>query len=344
MSVIVLKQFGNRLGKGNMIRLTQEQNNILREEYYDDPLFVTLTDAIDELETQHGGLTPEEVWKEVLRIKEILLKTKRADKTIQQIRTELEKDYQIFESPDKKDTLNREPLAAEWTSIVVLTCLIHYLCTATPVPDKNLKLAVKVRKLIWDHPAYTMMRRLQKPAETEEEENGNPVPNEDRLHPLTVEKESPEMQEMRERLTPAVAWFINTLIAGKAVNTEYMTKTDGNSRFWKMWMDMLKNEGILRTLSIKTLETKDFKEGHAKYHEAATTTHYNLKLVLNIIGIMKTEGVIKMSDENMSNLFFTKLRTMYFSSNNYSAYGKKGSALNANIHNDIISIIQKYKT
>ena len=327
-----------------MIRLTQEQNNILREEYYDDPLFVTLTDAIDELETQHGGLTPEEVWKEVLRIKEVLLKTKRADKTIQQIRTELEKDYQIFESPDKKDTPNREPLAAEWTSIVVLTCLIHYLCTATPVPDKNLKLAVKVRKLIWDHPAYTMMRRLQKPAETEEEENGNPVPNEDRLHPLTVEKESPEMQEMRERLTPAVAWFINTLIAGKAVNTEYLIKTGENSKFRKMWMAMLSNEGILRKLSIKTLETNNFRKGNAEYHEAATTTQYNLKLVLNIIGIMKTEGVIKMSYENLSNLLFIKLRPMYFSSNSYSAYGKKGSALDATLHNDIISIIQKNKS
>lgn len=327
-----------------MIRLTQEQNNILREEYYDDPLFVTLTDAIDELETQHGGLTPEEVWKEVLRIKEILLKTKRADKTIQQIRTELEKDYQIFESPDKKDTLNREPLAAEWTSIVVLTCLIHYLCTATPVPDKNLKLAVKVRKLIWDHPAYTMMRRLQKPAETEEEENGNPVPNEDRLHPLTVEKESPEMQEMRERLTKAVAWFINTLIAGKAVNTEYLIKTGENSKFWNIWMTLLRNERVLRTLSVRTLKIDGFKTGHQKYHTEATTTHYNLKLVLNIIGIMKQEGIVVMSNENMSNLFFTKGRTMFFSQKNYSAYGKKGSALNANIHNDIISIIQKYKT
>lgn len=51
-----------------------------------------------------------------------------------------------------------------------------------------------------------------------------------------------------------------------------------------------------------------------------------------------------MSDENMSNLFFTKGRTMYFSQKNYSAYGKKGSALNVELHNDIIAIIRKFKT
>lgn len=132
-----------------------------REEYLDDALYCSLTYAIDEVETQIGGLTPEEVWTEVIRIKEELLKTKRPDKTIQNIRTQLETDYQFFMLDYTNVVEQRLPLAGEWTNIVVLTCLTFYLCTSKDVPEQNMKIAVKIRKLIWDHPAYIMLRALR---------------------------------------------------------------------------------------------------------------------------------------------------------------------------------------
>lgn len=327
-----------------MIRFTQEENIKRREEYYDDPLFVTLCDAIDEVETQIEGLTPEEVWSEVLRIKEELLATKYPDKTIQRIRTDLQKIYQYYTNGDDKAIDMRQPIAAVWSSVVVLTCVMFYLCTVSPLPEKNMKIALKIRKLIWDHPAYIMLRRLQRPAEKEIEDDHNPVPNEDRLHPLVIQQESPELAATRKALTPVVGFFMQVLLSSTAVKSEFKVKTDEHSKFWHMWMTLLRNEGVLRELSVKTLEIDGFKTSSSQYFQAATTTYYNLKLVLNIIGIMKAEKVIEMSNDDLSSLFFTKNRPSYFSNDKLSAYGEKASALNATLHNDIIVIIRKFKT
>lgn len=327
-----------------MIRFTQEENIKRREEYYDDPLFVTLCDAIDEVETQIDGLTPEEVWSEVLRIKDQLLSTKYPDKTIQRIRTDLQKIYQYYTNGDDKAIDMRQPIAAVWSSVVVLTCVMFYLCTVSPLPEKNMKIALKIRKLIWDHPAYIMLRRLQRPAEKEIEDDHNPVPNEDRLHPLVIQQESPELATMRKVLTPVIGFFLNTLLQGNAVKPEFKIKEGEHSKFCHMWMTLLQNEGVLRTLSIRTLDIDGFKPSSNQYYQAATTTHYNLKFVLNIIGIMKAEKVIEMSNEDLSSLFFTKNRPSYFSNEKLSAYGEKASVLNATLHNDIIAIIRKFKT
>lgn len=326
-----------------MIRFTPEENTKRREEYYDDPLFVTLCDAIDEVETQIEGLTPEEVWSEVIRIKDVLLTTKYPDKTIQRIRTDLQKEYQYFTKGCGNEIEMRAPIAAVWSSIVVLTCVMFFLCTPSPLPEKNKKIALKIRKLIWDHPAYIMLRRLQRPAEKEIEDDHNPIPNEDRLHPLVIEQESPELAAMRKALTPVIEFFMQTLLSSTAVKSEFKVTAEEHSKFWFMWMTLLRNEGILRELSIKTLEIDGFRTSDSKYYQAATTTHYNLKLVLNIIGIMKAEKVIEMSNEDLSSLFFTKMRASYFSNDKLSAYDYKASALNANLHDDIKAIIRKYK-
>lgn len=327
-----------------MVRFTQEENFKRREIYYDDPLFVSLCDAIDEVETRMNGLTPEEVWSEVLRIKDELVSTKYPDKTIQRIRTDLERDYQYFSVGADKEIEMRLPIAAVWSSIVVLTCVMFFLCTASPLPEKNKKIALKIRKLIWDHPVYTMLRRLQRPEEKVLEDDHNPVPNEDRLHPLVIEQESPELEAMRKTFTPVVRFFMQTLLSSTAVKSEFKVKTEEHSKFWYMWMTLLRNEGVLRELSVKTLNIDGFKTNGNQYYQAATTTHYNLKFVLNIIGIMKAEKVIEMSNENLSNLFFTKMRASYFSNDKLSDYDEKASALNATLHDDIIAIIRKYKT
>lgn len=326
-----------------MKRLSHETILKNREKYYDDPLYVTLSDAIDEVETKIGGLTPEEVWTEVIRIKDELVKTKRPEKTIQNIRTELETDYQFFMDDDSNVIEQRLPLAGEWTCIVVLTCVMFYLCTSKEVPELNMKIALKIRKLIWDHPAYVMLRRLQRPAEKSEEDDNNPVPDEDRLHPLISTHESPELTAMRKNLMPVISFFANTLMKGNAVTAVYQVKVEGQSKHTLIWFAYLRNEALLRALSVDELEKNTLKASQNKYFKNAVEGQYNLKLILNIIGVMKEEGVIDMSNENISRLFFTSLRTSYLSKDKLKKYGTKHSALTQELHNNVVAIIRKYK-
>lgn len=323
-----------------MKRLSIEEIVTKREEYYDDALYVTLSDAIDEVETRAGGLTPEEVWTEVIQIKDILLATKRPDKTIQAIRTQLERKYSTFEASDSDHRVERDEIPAGWTCTVVLTCFMLYICTASPVPEENMKIAVKIRILVADHPAYIIIRRLQRPAEQEEEGNGNPIPNENRLHPAAISYERPELVQMRARFAPVCTFYMNTLIARHAVSADYLVKVADTSRFCQIWNSLLRNEGILRTLALRTLDIDGFIASRIINFEEARTTNYNLKLILNIIGIMKSEGVVTLSNEELSNLFFTKMRASYFSRDQLLQFGRKASSLTPEIYDDIVAIIR----
>ena len=77
-------------------RFDKAKDEVLREQYFDDPLFVTLYDAIENYETKLGGLTPAEVWSEVQDITNRLLRTKRPDKLLSTIRTDLIIRYSCF--------------------------------------------------------------------------------------------------------------------------------------------------------------------------------------------------------------------------------------------------------
>lgn len=326
-----------------MKRLSHEKILKCREQFYNDPLYVSFSDAIDEVETKIGGLTPEEVWVEVIRIGDELAKTRRPEKTIQNIRTELETDYQFFTDDNGGILEQRLPMAGEWTSIVVLTCLMFYLCTPKEVPELNMKIAVKIRKLIWDHPAYVMLRRLQRPAEKSEEDDGNPIPDEDRLHPLISKRESPELEAMRNRIIPVITFFANTLMNGNAVTAAYQVKIEDKSKHLLMWHAILRNEALLRALCVDELEKKNFKASKDGNYKAAAEGKYNLKLILNIIGVMKAEGIIDLSNENLSGLFFTSLRASYFSKDKLREYGTKHSALTQELHDNVIAIIRTFK-
>lgn len=57
------------------------------ERYTDDQQFVNVVDALTKIETQKGGLTPEEIWEQAINLLDSLKKVSRPEITVKRMFT-----------------------------------------------------------------------------------------------------------------------------------------------------------------------------------------------------------------------------------------------------------------
>lgn len=77
-----------------------------------------------------------------------------------------------------------------------------------------------------------------------------------------------------------------------------------------------------------------------RFRESQLDEDYNLKLMLNILGIMRTERLLDISSSAIGSNFGTKRRDSYIKSTNYLAFGSSFSALTQPLYDRILAIVK----
>ena len=90
---------------------------------------------------------------------------------------------------------------------------------------------------------------------------------------------------------------------------------------------------------IKTTLKDDLQE-----KETASHNDYNLKLVLNIIGLMRESGVVIKTTEQLNNMFFTDVKTKYFKLNEIEKVGTADSGIKDEAMLELIRTIIRQHT
>lgn len=336
-------------------RFDKQKNEELREQYFDDPLFVTLYDAIEDYETKLGGLTPAEVWSEVQDTTNRLLRTKRPDKLLSTIRTDLVIRYSLFVSADGERE-EREPVAAEWSAMMVLCCMMYYILQPTVKHDANQELARKIASLLNDpvrgtHPLVGLLYKKQREAEEREEKHNNPVPD---VNPLQALAERPVLVDVLPLYTQmccVLTFFREKLEKAKMVNSHYLQKeSDKGNLFEEMIKRICQDRELLESFRQPTLAVTKLKDDETlsqsdKAHErAAAKNNYNLKLVCNILGVLLEQEVLTVGSEPLSLLFFKKQKATHFQPAWFKSFGESKSAIPSEaVYQRMVAVIGEYK-
>lgn len=337
-------------------RFDKAKDEVLREQYFDDPLFVTLYDAIENYETKLGGLTPAEVWSEVQDITNRLLRTKRPDKLLSTIRTDLIIRYSCFYSADGIWKVIRESVAAEWSAMMVLCCLMYYILQPVGEAKANRELAKKIALLLNDpvqgtHPLVGFLYAKQREAEEMEENNDNPVPD---VNPLQALAECPvpaDVSLLYTRMCRVLTFFRAKLEEAKVVNSHYLQKGSGEENLLEeMIKKICQDRELLENFGHPTLavtKLKDYEilsQSNKKQERAAAGNNYNLKLVCNILGVLLEQEVLTVGSEPLSLLFFRNQKATHFQPAWFKGFGESKSAIPSEAaYQRMVAVICEYK-
>lgn len=338
-------------------RITPKENQQRREVYFKDPLFVTFYDAIEQYERKPGGLSPVEVWDEVLRITQELLSSKRPDKLISSIYTNLIARYRYLVMPDGEWMYARNDFSAETSAVVVLTCVMYYISQPNELPEKNRKIRDQIGRLFYDpvngyHPLFLILNQLQRQAEQEEEDANNPVPD---VNPLQIQNSSQETlpsepSELYLNMRDIFFFFTVQLEDANYVTPYYLEKEGKKeNRFWRLCEAVLQDEELLMLLATHTLNMKALRDrdkllkSQEKSDRLVVEGNYNVKFLCNLMGILKEQGVLIAPCSKLSELFFTDNKAVYFQPSSYMKFGGSSSAFSTQaVYDRLLKIIQKH--
>ena len=337
-------------------RFDKQKNEELREQYFDDPLFVTLYDAIEDYETKLGGLTPAEVWSEVQDTTNRLLRTKRPDKLLSTIRTDLIIRYSCFFSADGIWMVSRKPVAAEWSAMMVLCCLMYYILQPVVKHDANQELARKVALLLKDpvqgtHPLVGFLHKKQKEAEEREEKHNNPIPDVNPLQALAECPVSAELSSPYVRMCSVFTYYRKKLEKAKVVNSHYLQKESGEENLLEeMIKRICQDRELLESFGKPTLSVNDLKDykmlsqSSDAHERAAAGNNHNLKLICNILGVLREQEVLTIGSEPLSLLFFRKSKGSHFQQSWFKCFGVNKSAIPSEAaYQRMVAVIREYK-
>ena len=338
-------------------RITPKENRQRREIYFRNPLFVTFHDAIERYERKPGGLSPVEVWDEVLRITQDLLSSKRPDKLICSIYTDLIARYRYLVMPGGQWVYERDDFSATTSAVVVLTCVMYYILQPKELPERNRKIAVQIGKLFYDpvkgfHPLFLILNTLQRQAEQEEEDANNPVPDVNPLQDSSQETLPSEPSALYLNMRAVFFFFTVRLEDANYVAPYYLetkVKQEKENRFWFLFEAVLQDEELLSllarpTLSVKTLRDREkLQKPKEESDRLVAKGNYNVKLICHLMGILKEQGVLTAPCNKLSKLFFTDNKAVYFQPSSYMKFGSSSSAFPSQaVYDRLLGIIQKH--
>ena len=163
------------------------------------------------------------------------------------------------------------------------------------------------------------------------------------LKPHVKPRLSKELQEIHDRIKPVFSYFSNALEFAEVVSDSW-----GEEGFRAIWNELLMMEPVLlamaKTTGIKnTLVDEDLKEGDLDY--IVKSDNYNLHLVLNIIGVMMEQGVVRSNISSMRKLFFKEQsKDKYFNPKHFKQFGTSDSAFASEaMYNSLVEIINQNK-
>ena len=298
-------------------RIGEQRANKLSKEYSNKyQTYNCISSVLDLIETQKGGLYPVEVWSEVLRLEDELKTAPRRDKFIAEQRTRLENKFRKIVINQAGESIDRTKEDAVRSVMCVLLALaMHLLAFPDDKPNPHTLLIKRIYKMVLEYdPELTMaIAEAYNSGEDEEETAGYLVLPHD---PLEVEEKPqipPELQPLKERIELIFDFYASTLANSRNCLCSNYTPDE----FYAIWDDLANEITIIKQMQetssriIITLK-EDLKEEDLPKKEAASQNDYNLKLVLNIIGLMRECGIVTKTTEQLNRMFFTDVKTKYF--------------------------------
>lgn len=320
------------------IRISNEDSKRLQREYEDIEMYNVIISPIEKHESRNGGLMPWEVFNEVLQLEEELTHVRRLDRYVNSQRTILEQRYSEI-APDATAAKNGENVSkrtsqeAERSALCVLLTLGMRLASyddeAEVFPYENV--CEQIRKMALECEDLQMVTDIcfgLWNSEQEEENMGYEVPVEDVLkkgETPKIEKVKAEVAVFNERLNEADA-------------RQHIVQKPFALTYEKMWRELIADSDIANALL----------EPVPRMH-----IDYNIKLVLNIYGMMFDSDVFNIGGlDPLCKILFTyydeaKRKYVcpswadYMRDYNYKDFTSKYSALNEHLKVRIQRIINQ---
>lgn len=316
-------------------------------------LYNAISTAVEDYEGSRGGLRAPEVWHEVLLLEQRLPKAPRPDRFISIERTRLLKEFRRFavrgiggqlyyESNENRSTREVE------RSVVCVLLAFGMRLASYPEGMENPyeRIMERIRQMALRCEDLEMVAAITNEyydGEDEEEKLGNFVPEEDVLKPHVKPRLTAKLQEIHDRVQPVFSYFRNALEFAEVVSDSW-----GEKGFEAIWDQLLMMEPVLlamaKTTGIKnTLQDDDLKEGDPDY--IVKSDNYNLHLVLNIIGVMIEQGVVRQNISATRKLFFNEQgKDIYFNPRYFKKFGTSESAFASEaMYNSLVEVINQNK-
>jgi len=299
--------------------------------------FNCISSVLDSIETQKGGLYPVEVWSEVLRLEDELKTAPRRDKFIAEQRTRLENKYRKIVINRAGEYIDRTKEDAERSVMCVLLALaMHLLACPDEKPNPHTLLIKRIYKMVLEYdPEMTIaIAEAYNSGEDEEEAAGFIVPPSDPLEDEKKPQIPPELQSTKERTEEIFDFYSNTLANTSGCLSSNYTQ-DG---FFDIWDDLANETTIIKQMQKTNTRINITLKDDLPEKETASQNNYNLKLVLNIIGMMREAGIVTKTTEELNRIFFTDVKTKYFKPNEIKKVGTADSGIE---DEDTLKLIRK---
>ncbi len=308
-------------------RIGEQQANKLSKEYSRKyQTYNCISSVLDSIETQKGGLYPVEVWSEVLRLEDELKTAPRRDKFIAEQRTRLENKYRMIVVNRAGKYIDRTKEDAERSVMCVLLALaMHLLACPDEKSNPHALLIRRIYRMVleYDREMTIAIAEAYNSGEDEEEEAGFIVPPHDPLKDDEKPQMPPELQTMKERTEEIFDFYSSTLTNSPGCLCSNYTSND----FYAIWDDLAREETIIRHMQEKSTRIKISLKDDLPQNETASQNDYNLKLVLNIIGLMREPGIVIKTTEELNSMFFKDVKTKYFKINEILKVGTTDSGV-----------------
>jgi len=280
------------------------------ERFTNDQQFINVVDALTKIETQQGGLTPEEIWEHAIKLLESLKSVYRPEITVKRM-------FSYITDMLKEQYPKREKQQIEHTAYCILFCVAYILCAHDEEPDPNQDIIESICEMLSNmHDIVPLFEAVER-VENEQDAKGYTVVPRNALAKPHIET----AKEAKVRIINLIKQDIIIPI----VNADYV-QSAYKKDFANIWEDILEHDTLFDVMC---------KEEFGKT--------YNLKMVVNILAIMTyNRKVIKASNNKIANLLFPE------GSNHYKYFttdtGNTFSAFQSSSEKALInSIIDNHK-
>ena len=308
-------------------RIGEQRANKLSKEYSNKyQTYNCISSVLDSIETQKGGLYPVEVWSEVLRLEDELKTAPRRDKFIAEQRTRLENKFRKIVINQAGESIDRTKEDAVRSVMCVLLALaMHLLACPDDKPNPHTLLIKRIYKMVLEYdPELTMaIAEAYNSGEDEEETAGFLVLPHDPLKDDEKPQIPTELQPLKERIEEIFDFYSNTLANTPGCLSSNITKYE----FYDIWDDLAKEITIIKQMQETSSRIKITLKDDLPEKETASQSGYNLKLVLNIIGLMRESGIVIKTTEQLNSMFFTDVKTKYFKLKEIEKIGNSDSGI-----------------
>lgn len=325
-------------------RIGEQRANKLSKEYSSKyATYNCISSVLDSIESQKGGLYPVEVWSEVLRLEKELKTAPRRDKFIAEQRTRLENKYRKIVVNQACDSIDRTKEDAERSVMCVLLALaMHLLACPDDKPNPHELLIRRIYKMVLEYdPELTMaIAEAYNRGEDEEEEAGFMVLPHDPLKDDEKPQIPVELQAAKERIQKIFDFYSSTL----AYSPGCLRSNYNPDDFYAIWDDLAKETTIISHMEETSPRITITLKDNLALKENACQNDYNLKLVLNMIGLMREPGIVTKTTEELNSMFFTDTKTKYFKPNEIEKVGTADSGIKDEAMLELIRTIIRQHT